>query len=368
MGTIRKRGEHYQADWCVSGKRNRKTFKLYREAKEFLSRVDVNVADGTYVDPGKFKKNTLQMLIERYTETHSRTQRSFSLSKVHHIAKIKQFFGADTLLIAIRKAHLQDFRNHLESSLNKHKRSFTVATINRTMSCLSHMLNWAVKMDLLAQSPFKGASEIVRKKENNRIDRFLSEDEITRIVKASDGYLKDIVICAINTGMRSSEIVNLKWAQVRDGFIYLTETKSDKPRQVPINADLEKLFKSIRQREGLRSEYVFNLRGSPIKFHVGRSFRSACKRAGISYGRLNKGITFHILRHTFASHVAMRTGNLKLVKDLLGHSDLKTTERYAHLTESAYKDAVDALNGLTSQQPEDHSSQNGTTKVISMPK
>jgi hypothetical protein len=62
----------------------------------------------------------------------------------------------------------------------------------------------------------------------------------------------------------------------------------------------------------------------------------------------------------------MKTGNLKLVKDLLVHSDLKTTERYAHLTEDSYKQAVASLNGLTSQQREDTKSQNVANGVILM--
>jgi hypothetical protein len=61
----------------------------------------------------------------------------------------------------------------------------------------------------------------------------------------------------------------------------------------------------------------------------------------------------------------MKTGNLKLVKDLLGHSDLKTTERYAHLTEAAYKDAVAALNGMTSRPVSaSHSVTNGVISMV----
>jgi integrase len=362
MGTIRKRGETFQADWTVNGERKRKTFKLHREAKEFLSRVDVGVADGTYVDPGLFKKNTLQMLIDRYVETFGRTQRGFDNSKTHHIKKIAAFIGGDTLLVSIRKNHLQDFRNHLENTDSRHGRPFTVASINRVLSCFSHMMNCAVEWEMIPQAPFRKASKILRKPENNRIDRFLSAEEISRLVDACDGYLKDLVICAINSGLRFSEIINLQWSQVRGGFIYLTHTKSDKPRQIPLNTELETLFKQIRQREGLRSDFVFTRKGRPIGNNMAAAFKKVCERAGLKFGRQGGGVTFHILRHTFASHVAMKTGSLKLVKDLLGHSELSTTERYAHLTEKAYKDAVDALNGLTSHPA--HASQFGTNVVI----
>ena len=109
---------------------------------------------------------------------------------------------------------------------------------------------------MLRQNPFDTGGKL-HLKENNEILRFLSEDEITRLLEVCTGnmaYLHDIVTCAINTGMRKGELLPLRWSQVRNGQIYLTYTKGEKPRQIPINDDLEALFKDIRRREGLRSK------------------------------------------------------------------------------------------------------------------
>jgi integrase len=125
---------------------------------------------------------------------------------------------------------------------------------------------------------------------------------------------------ALLTGMRRSELLGLKWEQIRNGFIYLTETKGGKARQIPINDRLE----------GRRF------------YEVKRSFVSACRRAGIEDFR------FHDLRHTFASRLVMKGASLKAVQELLGHADLKMTMRYAHLSHEHLRDSVNLLNDLPS--------------------
>jgi integrase len=78
-------------------------------------------------------------------------------------------------------------------------------------------------------------------------------------------YLRDIVECAILTGMRKGEILSLRWDQIRDGFIYLRETKTNEPRQIPINETLDEVLKRIRRKQHLTSDYVFTYLGKSIK-------------------------------------------------------------------------------------------------------
>jgi integrase len=216
---------------------------------------------------------------------------------------------------------------------------------------------------MIEQSPFdKGKSLIL--KENNKRLRFLTEDEIPRLLDECQPYLRNIVECALNTGMRRQEILSLKWAQIRNGFIYLRETKTKEPRQIPINDDLAMLFKKIKseqnpkgsnvvdmqgralnENQGIPSKYVFTFRGVPIQF-VKTAFKGALKRAGIHDFR------FHDLRHTFASQLIMKGGTLKDVQELLGHKTMTMTLRYAHLTQEHKKKAVNLLNGLTASKSE----------------
>ena len=128
--------------------------------------------------------------------------------------------------------------------------------------------------------------------------------------------------------------------QVRNGIIRLEKTKTLNKRNIPINEDLAQVFKDIQAEQGLSSKYVFTRNGKVIK-RLDVGYNAAVKRAGI------EDFTFHDLRHTFASHLVMKGRNLKEVQELLGHKDIKTTMRYAHLAPEYLKKAVNVLDGLT---------------------
>jgi integrase len=102
------------------------------------------------------------------------------------------------------------------------------------------------------------------------------------------------------------------------------------------------------REEGLTSKYVFTYARRTID-RVDRAFRAALKRAHIEDFR------FHDLRHTAASHMVMRGASLKEIQEILGHTTMTMTLRYAHLGEEQKKRAVGLLNGLTSSIKSDMS-------------
>ena len=171
--------------------------------------------------------------------------------------------------------------------------------------------------------------------------RFLSEPEIEALLKECPKHLKSIVQTALLTGMRKEEVLGLKWGRIRNGPLYLTETKSGKGRQIPVNERLDEVLKELRRTNQLKSPYVFcDAEGRRFK-NVKRSLAGACRRAGI------EDFTFHDLRHTFASHLIMNGVGLKAVQELLGHADMTMTMRYAHLSQDHLRDAVGVLNNLS---------------------
>jgi len=143
--------------------------------------------------------------------------------------------------------------------------------------------------------------------------------------------------------MRRGEILSLKWDQVRNGFIYLIKTKTKEQRQIPINDELASVFKSIRRKQPLGTEFVFTYKDKPVK-NIKRSFKATLNRAEILDFR------FHDLRHTFASQVIMKGGSLKDIQELLGHKTTTMTLRYSHLTQEHKRNVVNLLNGLTSDE------------------
>jgi integrase len=250
MATIRKRGKAYQIDYFdPDGKRIRKSFKKRKDAEAELGKRVSLIAEGRYLDVKKEYKTTLKELVEKYKDNYQ-NQASFKTGKKYHITHISEYFGEKTLLSNIRFVDLETYRNHLRDSLTVKKTIRKEASVNRTMSCLRHIFSKAVEWDMVDQSPFgKGKSLIL--KENNKRLKFLTEQEITNLLDACPEYLRNIVECALNTGMRKGEILSLKWEQIRNGFIYLQKTKTNDARQIPINDALEALFKRIRKKQHL---------------------------------------------------------------------------------------------------------------------
>ena len=358
---IRKRGQTWQIDYIdPAGKRVRKSFKKKKEAEAELAKRVSLIAEGRYLDVKKDCKTTFKELIDRYEENFKH-QRSYDRFKVICLKNFREYFGEETRISNIRYGDLETYRNLLREKPTLRGTIRCTATINREMSALRHIFSKAVEWELIEGTPFRRGRSLILKENNARL-RYLSEEEITKLLNACSPHLRSIVTCALNTGMRRGEILSLKWTQIRNGFIYLQKTKTDEPRQIPINEALEALFASIRKTQPTSAEHVFLfarkkmtidtnsnsglkvinfVAGDPIQ-NIKQGFSAALKRAGIENFR------FHDLRHTFASHMIMRGASLKEVQEILGHKTMTMTLRYAHLGQEHKKKAVNLLNGLTS--------------------
>jgi integrase len=299
------------------------------------------IAENRYLDVKKDYKITLSELLSKYVENYKK-QVSFVNLKGYCLENFKEYFGKDTLLSNIRYVDLETYKNHLIQKLTRHGNLRADASVNREIATLRHMFAKGVEWDMMDQNPFEKGKSLLLKLDNQRM-RYHTEDEINRLLEECkpQKHLYRIVTCAINTGLRKGDILNLKWNQIRNGFIYPNrETATKKRREIPINDDLAEMFKDIRKEQELTSKYIFTYGKRNIS-RVDRAFRGALKRAQIENFR------FHDLRHTFASHVIMRGVSLKDVQELLGHKTMAMTLRYAHLSQDHKKKAVNLLNGLT---------------------
>jgi integrase len=366
VAKIRKREGKNGVSWQIdyfdpNGKRVRQSFKKRKDAEAELAKRVSLIAEKRYLDVKKDYKTTLKELLDKYTENFQH-QIIFNRWKAFCLKRFKDYFGEDTRLANIRYVDLETYRNKAKKTLTPNGTIRQDSTVNREMSCLHHVFTKAVEWEMMEKNPFdKGKS--LRFKENNKRIRFLSKEEINRLLPECPKHLRRIVECAIHTGMRKGEILNLKWSHIRNGQIYLEAgmTKTKEARQIPINDDLVRLLNEIRKEQQFTSEYVFTYRKNEDKLkgteplrkrrkvtrvskpviNVGTAFRSALKRAGIEDFR------FHDLRHTFASHAIMKGATLKEVQELLGHKTIEMTMRYAHLSHEHKKKAVNLLNGLT---------------------
>jgi len=303
--------------------------------------------------------------MERYTKNFKH-QTSFIRNKKHHMKFFSRFY--DMRLADITSYELERFKtDRMETPVKmgtenlragymvrekhpKMPRKRSNATLNRELSTLRHMFSKAEEWGMVEQSPFRKAKKLFLKGNNKRV-RFLDECEETALFKELRGYLAQMVTIAIHTGMRRGEILQLKWGQIRNGFIYLTKTKTEVAREVPINKDVQEVLNSIPHH--IKSDYVFCNPGTGKPYEdIKKRFNTAVKRAGI------KDFRFHDLRHTFASRLVMANVPLQVVQKLLGHSRIDMTLRYAHLSDDSMTNAVKMLekskNKVRADQEEKH--------------
>ncbi len=217
------------------------------------------------------------------------------------------------------------------------QRGLTPATVNRHLATLKHMFTKAVEWEMVDEAVLRRVRRVKQLPEHNQRLRYLSQEEITRLLGACADHLYPIVVVALHTGMRKREILSLRWDQVdfRHGLLLLEKTKNGLRREIPMNTVVRETLQQLPRR--LDSPYVFtNEAGKPFR-DVKRSFITACRRAGI------RDLRFHDLRHTFASHLVMAGADLPTVKQLLGHQTLTMTLRYAHLAPTHTAQAVENL-------------------------
>lgn len=203
--------------------------------------------------------------------------------------------------------------------------------------CLRAMLNKAVQWGYLTDSPMKGIRLL---KEPPERVRYLTTEEIARLLARCSEHLRPIVICALHTGMRKGEILNLKWSDVdlHNRMILLERTKNNRRRMIPLSGVLCSVLKALSRR----SEYVFCSEKGERFGNVRKGFKAALKRASIEDFR------FHDLRHTFASHLTMSNCNIRTVQQLLGHTTIRTTMKYAHLSKEYLEEAVNLVGAKLS--------------------
>ena len=209
---------------------------------------------------------------------------------------------------------------------------------NHALDLLRQIMNFAIARGHLETNPARA----VERNPRQALTRFLSREEIVRLHRVLDGQNRkssreqaDIIRLLLLTGCRRNEIVRLRWSEVDRDKLVLADSKTG-PRVVPLNTQARRILER-RPRGG--SPFVFP---SPIDPARPRSrnlafWYRARREAGIADVRL------HDLRHTHASHAVLNGVPVPVVARLLGHSDIRTTLRYAHLGDREIVEAAERV-------------------------
>lgn len=213
------------------------------------------------------------------------------------------------------------------------------STINNELKVLSKAFNLAFKeWEWIRENPI---SKVSREKEGSPRDRWLTREEAIKLLSFCEFPIKELVIFALNTGMRQDEIFSLSWKDVNraNNTIIIRETKNGKPRTLPLTGGALEVLQKMDKVRKLRSNLVFpNMVGNKlVRQRVHEKFKKALGLAKI------EDFTFHDLRHTCATWLAQDGQDIYLIQRWLGHLDPRMTRRYAHHSAESLRRGVKSL-------------------------
>ncbi len=334
MGLYR-RGKTYWITFSCDGRQHqRSTGTAERKlAEKIFSKVQTQIVEGKWFEFDKGRQYGYEEMMDKYLKEHSKPNKALGSyqNDLNYRRHLDTVFS-DLTLDKITPRLINEFKSKRISE------GASNSTLAKELICLGHALNFACKeWEWITVNPM---NNVKKPRINNRRDRWLShEDESALLQKAYD-WFKPIVIFAIHTGMRQGEIIRLKWNDV-DLFrrtLVIHKSKNNEKRTIPINQRVLELLIARSKVQAIHGHVFCDMEGGILtKRKVQRSMTTAMTHAGI------KNFHFHDLRHTFATRLAQAGIDIYSISKLLGHRDIRMTQRYAHHSPESLRQGVDVL-------------------------
>ncbi|MCP5061875.1 MAG: tyrosine-type recombinase/integrase [Ignavibacteriae bacterium] len=340
-----KKSPNYQIVYFVN--KNRTTVstktKIKKEAEDYLKRFRISLNKNEEEGIGETKEPQQNIYLSDF--------RTEYLEYVNSI-KSKHYISSIALSFRQLESFLGDspLNNINVRALDK----FITSTFARTQTgahlyyrTLKAAFTKAVAWEYMKENPL---TKIKFPKVSKSLPVFISVDEFKIIhSQVKEQYLKDLYAVAFYTGMRRGELINMKsnWIDLSKNIITIKndesfQTKSKKERIIPFNKNLRDIFlRYISKKDISKNNKIVFARLGNVKLkgdYVSKKLKKVIRTIG-----LNDKIHFHTLRHSFASMLVQKGVSLYVVKELLGHEDLSTTQIYSHLKAQNLFDAVSML-------------------------
>jgi site-specific recombinase XerD len=320
--------------WIKIGKVDKK------QVKKILKTLEVEYAKDK-LHLLEIKQISLYEYIEDYLRyTKANKASSTTRRELDVIKSISSYFG-NIPLSNINTQMIESYKaERLENGLKP-------TGVNRELATIKFLLNKAVNWNYLTSNPAKPVKLLRLPKTPAK---FLSTDEIGKLIEHASTWLKPILIVLRNTGVRLHELLNLRWSDLdfKNKRVLIRSSKTNNYRVMPMNQELYQTLLWLRDhyplphmdrivpREDCQKEYIFCMPDGSKLESIKKSFNNACKKAGIKASP-------HTLRHSFASHLVMSGVDLVSIKELLGHTQISTTMVYARLSPSYKASTVEKL-------------------------
>ena len=325
--SVYKRGKVFVMDFVVNGERTFKTTGRHtkKEAKQVEAKERARVLSGETREQKTAKVQLSDAIENVYRSQWAGNKDGYG--SYQRAMKLMEVMG-NVVLFSVGDEAVQVLIRMLES------RGIAVATVNRYLATLKTIMkHYRLQVDYIR----------LKKEKNGRI-RVLSKQEELRAVELLRGaegkrayytQAADMVIVLVDTGMRLSELLNLKYEDVSFGsnLITIWVNKGDRPRSIPMTSRVRGI---LEQRQQVDMTKPFTI----TKHEAERAWQWTRAEMGLDG---DKEFVLHALRHTCASRLVNAGVDLYVVKEWLGHSSIQITERYAHLNPSKLVHAVEAL-------------------------
>lgn len=323
------------------------TFDRKTDAKKWAEDKEAEIRQNKHFKYAEAKKHTVGEAIDRYIETKlplkpksAHVQEPQLIRWRDEIGNVKLSDLQPSRIVKVRDKLAKETKKTNKKSKPQKQRS--LGTVNRYLAAFSHVMT--ITMKEWAWIDHNPVLAVQKFKEAKGRTRFLSDEERSRLLNAceesKDPYLYLVVIIAISTGMRKTEIMTLTWENVdlTRGIAFLFETKNSEPRAVPLTGLVLELLEKHRHKRSNSTSYLFPSPKGDWPIDIRSAWRAAVKRANI------QDFKFHDLRHTTGSYLAMNGATPAEIAEVLGHKTYDMVKRYSHLSDPHTASVMKRMN------------------------
>ncbi len=317
MARYEKRGDKVRATVCVAYQRVSATFASQKEAETWAKIQEGQLLSGAKKNKGN---KTLADVLRRFEQEVLPNRKSTRPEAVRIAWALANLPFVNMPLKKIGAHHFYEW-------METRRQSVAADTINRDLNFYSTLFKWAIRWQWTEVNPVRDLE-----RPGNALPRYrrIDQSEIEALLTALDyrvggagttrkAQLAILLLLALETGMRATEIVTLSWDRVFANHVHLNKTKNGKPRDVPLSQAAKDLLAALPRSEGVP---CFSLLNEKTRDSLFRYYK---KKAGV------KNLHFHDSRHESATQLAKKLPVLALAK-MLGHSDINSLMIYYNPT------------------------------------
>ena len=307
-----------------------KTFDRKQEAEDWAQDTEQKIKRGQFRFDLYNTQHTFKDLVERFLNDGALEHHRSAKDTLRHLNYWKERLGSYGLVHITAEKIGKERKILINTPTKKGTKTAlrSSATINRYFSSLSTILTYAKKLRWIEENPCFSLSKL---KESDGKERALTAEEAIKLIQACKAsknlYLYCIVLIAITSGARKSEILSLKWSDVdlENKIAFLRKTKNNRPRTIPLVDEIVAELKKISQKRCQYKQLIFASKTAFGKIDIKKAWEYALQTSGINSCR------FHDLRHSFATFAAQQGASSLELQTATGHRCLEMLQRYTHL-------------------------------------